>query len=269
MITAAQIVRHLLAPNEWRARVALLLVFQKQRIGLPYESIRINNGAPAELLQQWEDEYISWFNGMKNILHKLWLQAIAKMNLPGVKTIEDDLYDDYFYQRSLIIGAELANVTGDAIGATLDVYKDTSWITMKYKLKECIGLQPRQINALAREATKLRAMYSPKQAQAMIDRLYNKKLNYRAQLIARNEMSTAINEAQRYSVEDKIARGVLPAMEKRWSTIGDNRVSEGCTQNESGGWIPFEDAFISGHLTAPRFPGCRCGLQYREVGARV
>lgn len=263
---AAQTVRSLLSPREWRVRVSLLLLFKKQRKELPLQTIRESKGASAWLIKKWNEEFVAWYKKHDPTWKRLWFKSIANTQIMGgTKTVEEDAYEKAISARALVIGAELANANAEAVGAALDVYSQTSWTKMASKLKEVIGLQPGQVNALAKAAVKLRDAYPPKQAQAMIDRLYKKKLNYRAQLIARNEMSTVVNEAQRQGVADKMKRGVLPKMEKRWSTIGDNKVSEGCQINEAEGWIPFDQPFTSGHMTSPRFPGCRCGVQYREV----
>jgi hypothetical protein len=53
-------------------------------------------------------------------------------------------------------------------------------------------------------------------------------------------------------------------MEKRWLTVGDDRVSDGCKDNQRAGWIALNDAFPSGDDRPLRFPGCRCVVQYRR-----
>lgn len=49
----------------------------------------------------------------------------------------------------------------------------------------------------------------------------------------------------------------IPMM-KFWQTLEDNRVSDGCWENQDAGWIPLSQPFPSGHMHPPRFPGCRC-----------
>lgn len=51
--------------------------------------------------------------------------------------------------------------------------------------------------------------------------------------------------------------------EKKWYTVGDQRVSAGCDENESMGWIDIDDLFESGHDGPLRFPGCRCDITIR------
>ena len=42
---------------------------------------------------------------------------------------------------------------------------------------------------------------------------------------------------------------------KKWSTVGDDRVSPECKRNEAAGWIPNDDRFPSGRLRALQHPG--------------
>ena len=83
----------------------------------------------------------------------------------------------------------------------------------------------------------------------------------RAELIAVTETGNAYTEAALIQSQSLQLAG-LP-MEKSWNTVGDDRVSDGCRENEARGWIPINDAFPSGHMRPLRFPGCRCDLLTR------
>jgi hypothetical protein len=83
----------------------------------------------------------------------------------------------------------------------------------------------------------------------------------RAELVSVTETRMAY-EAGAYEGADQIAKVGIP-MEKQWLTVGDDRVSEGCESNEFEGWIDHDVTFSSGHLHAPRFPGCRCDIMYQ------
>ena len=80
----------------------------------------------------------------------------------------------------------------------------------------------------------------------------------RAHLIAVTEVGEAYSAGSLAAGEALEEAGV--AMEKSWSTVGDDRVSAGCLGNEDAGWIPLNDDFPSGHQRPLRFPGCRCDL---------
>lgn len=85
----------------------------------------------------------------------------------------------------------------------------------------------------------------------------------RAHLIAVTEAGNAYEEGNQIVVRDLADAGLR--MEKRWLTVGDDRVSDGCRENEAEGWIPIDQAHQSGHLQPLRFPGCRCTEQYRRA----
>lgn len=84
----------------------------------------------------------------------------------------------------------------------------------------------------------------------------------RAEFIATNESRVAYETASYSTVNSIEDEGI--EMQKRWVTVGDNRVSEGCADNESEGWIGVKEEFGSGHLYPPRFPSCRCDVEYQR-----
>lgn len=85
----------------------------------------------------------------------------------------------------------------------------------------------------------------------------------RGHLVAVTELGNAYEAGNQVVVQD-LSDGGLD-MEKKWLTVGDDRVSDGCRENESEGWIPVEQAFLSGHDRPLRFPGCRCTALYRRA----
>jgi uncharacterized protein with gpF-like domain len=87
----------------------------------------------------------------------------------------------------------------------------------------------------------------------------------RAQLIATNEAAQAYEAGNRAFADSIVDDGIK--MEKKWTTSHDDRVSDGCAENESNGWIPLDEEHTSGDQDPPRFPGCRCYEQYREERA--
>ena len=87
-------------------------------------------------------------------------------------------------------------------------------------------------------------------------------ISSRAHLIAITEIANAYEEGN-FEVADELgARGLV--MEKAWSTSRDDRVSDGCLENEAADWIGIHDSFPSGDMHPPRFPGCRCAALYRR-----
>lgn len=84
----------------------------------------------------------------------------------------------------------------------------------------------------------------------------------RAHLIAITETGNAYQAGNYSSMQAAQDTGIK--MLKRWLTVGDSRVSQGCLDNAAAGWIPLNQPFPSGHMHPFRFPGDRCLLQYQR-----
>lgn len=84
----------------------------------------------------------------------------------------------------------------------------------------------------------------------------------RAHLVAITETGNAYEAGAREGALQANAAGLT--MEKKWSTTGDNRVSELCMVNENESWILIDSVHASGHDRPLRFPGCRCAELYRR-----
>ena len=84
----------------------------------------------------------------------------------------------------------------------------------------------------------------------------------RAHLVAITETGNAYEAGAREGAKQANDAGLT--MEKKWSTTGDNRVSELCLVNEDESWIGLDQVFASGHDRPLRFPGCRCAALYRR-----
>jgi hypothetical protein len=107
-------------------------------------------------------------------------------------------------------------------------------------------------------------------AQAIIERFDEfavgrpqEHIDSRAHMVAVTEVGNAYTEGNLIVARDLKDAGLT--VEKSWSTVGDDKVSEGCQVNEAAGWIPVDDEFPSGHQRPLRFPGCRCDLLTRVV----
>lgn len=89
-----------------------------------------------------------------------------------------------------------------------------------------------------------------------------KHIRSRAELIAVTEIGQAYESASEIVALD-LADGGL-TMQKKWLTVGDDRVSAGCKENAGDGWIGMTEAHSSGHERPLRFPSCRCTELYRR-----
>lgn len=83
-----------------------------------------------------------------------------------------------------------------------------------------------------------------------------KHVSNRAVLVAVTELANAYCEGNAQVGNYLQDNGIK--MMKAWQTLEDDRVSDGCRENERVGWIPINKEFPSGHMHPPRFPGCRC-----------
>ncbi len=88
----------------------------------------------------------------------------------------------------------------------------------------------------------------------------------RAHLVAITESAEAYEAGNKMVIDEMVKVGLV--MEKSWLTRGDDRVSDGCLQNQADGWIGEDRAHSSGHQYPPRFPGCRCDELYRRRPTR-
>ena len=84
----------------------------------------------------------------------------------------------------------------------------------------------------------------------------------RAHLIAVTEVGEAYCEGNLQMGQVLQDAGFV--MEKKWMTVGDDRVSAVCRGNEAQGWIPLNQPFQSGHIRPLAHPACRCDLLTRR-----
>ena len=264
--TGRNIVTNVLERYEQRFRVSISRLYKKQRETLPVQDILKNQQIPLELIEQWENDFINWFIANRKNWELIWDRSVRRARQESKQIYSQEIFDDWILQRAAVIGGELALVNTVVMGKVLELHATGSVQNLSRELKKNIGINSRQFNAFTKQAFAIDKRFpdDPDKAKAIKDRLFNKKLNYRAQLIARNEISEAVNFSQIEDIKNRIALGELPlAMEKFWSNVGDNDVSEGCLENTADGWIDIDAVFTSGDLAPPRFPGCRCGLKFR------
>lgn len=90
-----------------------------------------------------------------------------------------------------------------------------------------------------------------------------KHIRSRAELIAITEAGNGYQTGNYVSMQATQDAGLK--MQKRWLTVGDLRVSDGCEKNQGQSWIGLNKEHISGHLHPLRFPGCRCVELYQRA----
>ena len=176
------------------------------------------------------------------------------------------------YTASIAAGANAitAELGPDIISFNLSNQRAEDWITSNgAKLITNVNETSRhQIKTVVRNGLKAGNSYD--EIAADITKRYKEfaigkpqlAIRSRAHLVAITETGNAYEAGAREGAKQAAAAG-LP-MEKKWSTTGDNRVSELCLVNEDESWIPIDTVHASGHERPLRFPGCRCAELYRR-----
>lgn len=210
------------------------------------------------------------------------LQEAAKP--PGVPPDWEDIWD---YISFMTVGVISGDVT-DALKASMlkaglsplgTINTSPSFTLANPKAVEYINNYGANLVANVNQTTKdqLRTIIShateegwsysktSKEIRSKFDMFSERKpqehIRNRAELIAITETGNAYEKAAMIQAESLQMAG-LP-MEKSWNTVRDERVSDGCQENEDAGWIPLDQPFPSGDMQPLRFPGCRCNLQTR------
>ena len=88
-------------------------------------------------------------------------------------------------------------------------------------------------------------------------------IDSRAHLVAVTEVGNAYEAGNAIVANDLADAGLK--MEKKWSTIGDNRVDPHCRDNEAQGWIAIDEPFSDGSMHPLAHPACRCTALYRRA----
>lgn len=99
--------------------------------------------------------------------------------------------------------------------------------------------------------------FSDAEIEAKLERMFEKLLRDRKRTIAATEQRMVTAEHARLKAEG------LGQKYKRWITVGDNRVSDACQNNERAGWVGIDEAFPEGDQWPPNHPNCRCTVAYR------
>lgn len=132
-------------------------------------------------------------------------------------------------------------------------------VTTKDRIKELVTSGVRDGLSYEKIAKNIKSEFSD---YAKLPKYGPKHIRSRAQLVAVTEVGNAYQAASLASVRNAMAYGLK--FEKKWSTTGDSRVSDGCQANSDQGWIDIDDSFASGDDRPLRFPGCRCSLLMRK-----
>jgi hypothetical protein len=165
--------------------------------------------------------------------------AIADVGIDSAFNLRNPRAEAYLQAHGYGLISQIDSVTRGNIATIIDEGVREGW----------------SYNAMAREIT---ALYS----QMAVGRP-QQHIGSRAHLIAVTEAGQAYESGNEMVVRDLQDAGLR--MEKKWLTVGDDRVSAGCRANEAEGWIPLERSHRSGDMRPLRFPGCRCTELYQRA----
>lgn len=170
-------------------------------------------------------------------------QTLADVNIDIAFDLRNPRAEQYLQQHGYGLITQINAVTRGNIATIIDNGMREGW---------SYGKMAREINSLYSEM----AVGKPQQ-----------HIDSRGHLIAITEIGQAYEAGGAIVIQDLQNAGLQ--MEKEWLTVGDDRVSDGCQANMSEGWIPYAQAFSSGHMHPLRFPGCRCTVLYRRKPTRA
>ncbi len=177
-----------------------------------------------------------------------------------VEALEVNIFEEARHRSPLGIALNLRNQMAEAVMRTEALDHATATITKTFKGRISRNILDKAIEegwSYDRTAKEIKSMHSYFRHGEP-----QKHIRSHAHMIAVAENSHAYGQGRLDTVEE-VEEVLALDFEKQWNTSGDDRVSDGCRQNESEGWIPKNQAFGSGHMREPRHPVCRCFVDYR------
>lgn len=186
-----------------------------------------------------------------------------------------DFGGDYFKKYGGNLITNLANSQREAIQMTLwNLYQNQNFtaIQASYYLRPLIGLTTPQIKANTRyyentwqamlgENPNLLPDQAQERAREFAEKYAAKQHRYRAQMIARTELTTFFNAGHDLAIEEAMALGLLPDMDCIWSTSANESTCDLCSAME-GERVPKGKPFSNGLKFPPVHPHCGCVVMY-------
>lgn len=213
---------------------------------------------------------------MRYVLNK-GMCACVECTTKSTKGMIDDIFDD-MEDQDMIDKIIVVAGTTMTVGAAYRIKKmRLSEIGINFDLKHPLAVKYLQtqrplILAKMKDTTKEHIKpilqkaaaegWSPQETAKLISENFAFSKT-RSLMIASNEVGHAYewgNYSVMKDVEDKGYK-----VEKAWETVGDDRVTEICLDNQRDGYIKYGDKFSSGDETAPtqEHPNCRCTTLYQ------
>lgn len=234
----------------FRAEERAFLARLKQRqAAFPSESLR----EVAERID-WEDLYddaatetqLKFAEPLDEFTAKLlqagMTAAVTELDLETTFDLAHPEAVAYLEQKGATRVTKIRDTTRDRLRTLLTRAADEGWSYAR---------TAREISAL------YRSMAGPQRGVAQVEHLRS-----RAEAIAVFELGDAYEHGNMLVAKDLQASGL--EMQKKWLSVGDDRVRPEHRANQEQGWIPLDDAFQDGNDRPPSDPGCRCTLLLRR-----
>jgi len=213
---------------------------------------RVAEGRLAEAVT--EDDWLTIWNAVTGETDTLWLDTLTDIMgrglALGAAQVISDLRVDYAFQLS----NPRAVAYIEQFGAQRVTQINETTRTVIHDIVTQGTREGWSYDRVAREINRRFREFAVGRPQEHIQS--------RGHLVAVTEMGNAYEAGSAVVIDDLQAAGLQ--MEKKWLTVGDNRVSDGCRDNQDEGWISYDQPFRSGHMRPLRFPGCRCTTLYRR-----
>jgi len=216
-----------------------------------------------ERLAQWRLDYSSLVNSR---LVPAWERAFLSLSAAR----------EYSRVRAAELVTGLVETQGEALRALIDraVYTDMLPANELARLmRPVIGLDKRAALANLRYYGRVKANLIEGGARAAIAesrareaalRYAGRQHRYRAQMIARTELSAAYNRGAYSAVKEAQSAGLIGDVVKVWRTAGDSRVCAVCSGLD-GERVNEDSMFSGGGFLPPAHPHCRCCVEYAEI----
>ena len=282
-ITNARL-RMLLARKEPRVIRFIARLWRRQQGDMTYQELRqaiLTGNIDADTIERWRQDYSrlvtedlmpEWqymMNEAGRAFQQRWpafafdpsTAAIAEYTARhAAEFVTNSTAQQIDAMRSLIQrGTSMSDMTVDqlaqAIRPTIGLYKGQAIANLNYYNTVRTAL-------LANNPT-MRPETAAKRAQAAAIQYAERQHRYRAQMIARTELSFAHNNGEYHAVRQAQTEGYMGQCVKEWVTADDARVCSLC-KNMDGQQTPIDAPFPEGDLTPPLHPHCRCVVNYIE-----
>lgn len=274
--------------DEKEPKIARFLVrfWGEQKNAITYQELRemvLTGEVDSAMIEQWFDEYsrfvVAYLMPEWRIMAEKAAKSITERHPvfvfnPGAEEAAKftaahaaELVTNCTSQQIEAIRAmvnratAVQDVTVDELGRmirpTIGLYKGQAVANLNYY---------RTVRNDLREAfPNMRAATVEKRAREAAAKYAGIQHRYRAQMIARTELSFGYNTGEFNGIKQAQAQGYMGPVEKQWVTADDERVCSRCKALDLV-QVPMDAPFPGTEvLTPPLHPHCRCVLNYIEI----